>query len=64
MLMETRQARVAIVGGGVMGCSLAYHLCKEGWTELDVMVLGASRPAHVLVGPVWDADNIRPRAEE
>ena len=22
-------------GGGVMGCSLAHHLCREGWTDLD-----------------------------
>src|SRR5262245_61536980 len=25
------QARVVIVGGGVIGCSIAYHLAKLGW---------------------------------
>ena len=34
--MQT-QARIVIIGGGVMGCSLAYHLCKEG--ETDVVLL-------------------------
>ena len=26
-------ARVVIVGGGVVGCSVAYHLTKLGWTD-------------------------------
>ena len=26
-------ARVVIVGGGVMGCGLAYHLGHEGWSD-------------------------------
>lgn len=24
-------ARVVIIGGGVIGCSVAYHLTKLGW---------------------------------
>ena len=31
------QARVAIIGGGVIGCSIAYHLTKLGWR--DVLLL-------------------------
>jgi 4-methylaminobutanoate oxidase (formaldehyde-forming) len=31
------QAEVVIVGGGVIGCSIAYHLCREGVS--DVLVL-------------------------
>ena len=27
------QARVVIVGGGVMGCSLLYHLAEAGWKD-------------------------------
>ena len=27
------KARVVIVGGGVIGCSIAYHLAKIGWDE-------------------------------
>ena len=34
--MET-QAKVVIVGGGIMGVALAYHLAEEG--ETDVLLL-------------------------
>ncbi|MGE0214077.1 MAG: FAD-dependent oxidoreductase, partial [Parvibaculaceae bacterium] len=27
------QARVVVIGGGVVGCSVAYHLAKAGWTD-------------------------------
>ena len=30
-------ARVVIVGGGVMGCGLAYHLAHEGWTDVVLL---------------------------
>ncbi|MEM6670507.1 MAG: FAD-dependent oxidoreductase [Pseudomonadota bacterium] len=44
------QKRVVIIGGGVMGCSLAYHLCKEGWT--DVLLL---EKAELTSGSTWHA---------
>lgn len=28
------QARVVVVGGGVVGCSVLYHLTKLGWTDV------------------------------
>ncbi|MDY6875424.1 MAG: FAD-dependent oxidoreductase [Chloroflexota bacterium] len=31
------QSRVVVVGGGIVGVSVAYHLAKLGWT--DVMLL-------------------------
>src|SRR2546422_860440 len=44
------EARVAIVGGGVGGCSLAYHLVKLGWD--DVVLL---EQAELTAGSTWHA---------
>ena len=44
------QAKIVIIGGGVMGCSLAYHLCKEG--ETDVMLI---EKAELTSGSTWHA---------
>jgi glycine cleavage system aminomethyltransferase T/glycine/D-amino acid oxidase-like deaminating enzyme len=30
-------ARVVIVGGGIAGCSIAYHLAKLGWTDIVLL---------------------------
>jgi 4-methylaminobutanoate oxidase (formaldehyde-forming) len=30
-------ARVVIIGGGVIGCSVAYHLAKQGWTDIVLL---------------------------
>lgn len=30
-------ARVVITGGGVSGCSVAYHLAKAGWTDIVLL---------------------------
>ena len=43
-------ARVVIVGGGVMGCGLAYHLAHEGWH--DVVLL---EKAELTSGSTWHA---------
>src|SRR6056297_2999380 len=44
------RARVVIIGGGVVGCSVAYHLTKLGWT--DVVLL--ERKA-LTSGTTWHA---------
>ncbi|MEM6275511.1 MAG: FAD-dependent oxidoreductase [Pseudomonadota bacterium] len=44
------QARVVIIGGGVIGCSVAYHLTKLGWE--DVVLL--ERKA-LTSGTTWHA---------
>lgn len=43
-------ARAVIVGGGIAGCSVAYHLAKLGWT--DVVLLEAAR---LTAGTTWHA---------
>jgi 4-methylaminobutanoate oxidase (formaldehyde-forming) len=44
------KARVVIIGGGVIGCSVAYHLTKLGWT--DVVLLERKQ---LTSGTTWHA---------
>jgi 4-methylaminobutanoate oxidase (formaldehyde-forming) len=44
------QARVVIVGGGIIGCSVAYHLTKLGWR--DVVLLESGK---LTCGTTWHA---------
>ncbi|MFP6731937.1 MAG: FAD-dependent oxidoreductase [Alphaproteobacteria bacterium] len=44
------QARVVIIGGGIAGCSVAYHLTKLGWT--DVVLLERKQ---LTCGTTWHA---------
>ncbi|MCJ7832711.1 MAG: FAD-binding oxidoreductase, partial [Actinobacteria bacterium] len=44
------RAKVVIIGGGIGGCSLAYHLSKLGWT--DVVIL---EKAELSSGSTWHA---------
>jgi len=44
------RARVVIVGGGVIGCSVAYHLAKMGWS--DVVLLERKQ---LTSGTTWHA---------
>lgn len=37
--MQTR-ARAVVVGGGVTGCSILYHLAEEGWNDLLLLEKG------------------------
>ena len=43
-------ARVVIIGGGVIGCSVAYHLAKQGWK--DVVLLERKQ---LTSGTTWHA---------
>ncbi len=45
-----KNARVIIVGGGVIGCSVAYHLTKIGWK--DVVLLERKK---LTSGTTWHA---------
>jgi 4-methylaminobutanoate oxidase (formaldehyde-forming) len=44
------RAQVVIIGGGIIGCSLAYHLTKRGWT--DVLLLERKQ---LTCGTTWHA---------
>ncbi|MEO1199342.1 MAG: FAD-dependent oxidoreductase [Pseudomonadota bacterium] len=43
-------AQVVVIGGGVVGCSVLYHLTKKGWT--DVMLIERSE---LTSGSTWHA---------
>ncbi len=47
--------RVAVIGGGVVGCSVLYHLTKLGWS--DVMLLERSE---LTSGSTWHAAGLLP----
>jgi glycine cleavage system aminomethyltransferase T/glycine/D-amino acid oxidase-like deaminating enzyme len=44
------QARVVIVGGGIAGCSVAYHLARKGWTDVVLVDKG-----ELTSGSTWHA---------
>jgi glycine cleavage system aminomethyltransferase T/glycine/D-amino acid oxidase-like deaminating enzyme len=48
--LNPTQAQVVVVGGGVIGCSVAYHLTKLGWR--DVVLLERTR---LTAGTTWHA---------
>ncbi|MEP1932477.1 MAG: FAD-dependent oxidoreductase [Roseibium sp.] len=50
MPIPPSKARVVIIGGGVIGCSVAYHLTKKGWT--DVVLLERKQ---LTSGTTWHA---------
>ncbi len=43
-------ARAVIIGGGIMGTSLLYHLAKEGWTDCVLV-----EKAELTSGSTWHA---------
>jgi 4-methylaminobutanoate oxidase (formaldehyde-forming) len=45
-----KQARAVVIGGGVSGCSVAYHLAKAGWS--DVVLLERKQ---LTSGTTWHA---------
>ena len=45
-----KKAKVVIIGGGVIGCSIAYHLTKIGWD--DVVLLERKQ---LTSGTTWHA---------
>ena len=49
----TEHYRAIVVGGGVVGCSVLYHLAKKGWTDVCLLerdVLTCGSPWHAAGG--------------
>ena len=46
-------ARAVIIGGGVIGCAVAYHLAKLGWK--DVVLLERKQ---LTSGTTWHATGL------
>jgi glycine cleavage system aminomethyltransferase T/glycine/D-amino acid oxidase-like deaminating enzyme len=49
-LSPPSQAQVVVIGGGVIGTSVAYHLAKLGWTDLVLLEQG-----QLSCGTTWHA---------
>ena len=61
-------AQVVIIGGGIVGCSTAYHLVEQGWK--DVVLLerkrissGTSWAAAGLLGQLWSTSPLTKLAQ-
>jgi dimethylglycine dehydrogenase len=46
----TETARVVVIGGGIMGASLLYHLARAGWTDACLLERG-----ELAAGSTWHA---------
>ncbi len=58
-----QRAQVVIVGGGVVGCSVAYHLAKQGWKDTVLLerrqlTCGTTWHAAGLVGQLRATQNM------
>ncbi len=57
------QAQVVIIGGGIVGCSVAYHLTKLGWNDVvllerKTLACGTTWHAAGLVGQLRASHNL------
>jgi glycine/D-amino acid oxidase-like deaminating enzyme len=48
--------RVLVIGGGVVGCSVLYHLTKLGWSDIMLVErseLTSGSTWHAAATPTW-----------
>ena len=50
-----KNARVVVVGGGVVGVSTLYHLAKKGWTDVVLV-----ERKELTSGSTWHAAGLLP----
>ncbi len=48
--MMNRHTRVVVIGGGVVGCSILYHLTRFGWTDVTLI-----ERSELTAGSTWHA---------
>lgn len=53
------ETQVAIIGGGVIGCSIAYHLTKMGWKDVQIIEKG-----QLTAGSTWHAAGLVHQARD
>jgi len=58
-----KTARAVIIGGGISGCSLAYHLAKAGWSDIVLLerkqlTCGTTWHAAGLIGQLRGSENM------
>ena len=63
MVNVPAHARVVIIGGGISGCSVAYHLAKLGWTDIVLLerkqlTSGTTWHAAGLIGQLRASQNM------
>lgn len=63
MSMLPAKARVVIIGGGISGCSVAYHLARLGWTDIVLLerkqlTCGTTWHAAGLIGQLRGSQNM------
>ena len=47
--------RVAVIGGGAVGCSILYHLTQAGWTDVALL-----ERDELTAGSTWHAAGLLP----
>jgi len=52
------QYRVVIIGGGVVGASVAYHLTKFGWPDVAILERSVLTAGSMLAQPQTASESI------
>jgi glycine/D-amino acid oxidase-like deaminating enzyme len=61
-------AEVVIIGGGIQGISLAYHLARRGLTDVCLVEMkelgsGSSGRSAAIIGHAFPSENVLPLVE-
>ena len=60
-LPRVDRAQVVVIGGGIIGCSIAYHLTKRGVSDVVIIEQGTLTVGHDLArGRARDPAQVHP----